>query len=520
MLAGVDARVDGENSPRRGQRRARHDRGVEETVDVVVVGAGLSGIGAACHLRRECPDESVLVLEARDSPGGTWDLFRYPGVRSDSDMYTLAYDFAPWRSPRAIVDGAEILTYLQETARAYGVDRRVRTGHRVVRAAWSSVDARWRVTVEHDGAETEVVCRFLWLCTGYYRYDGGYAPELPGQDAFGGRLVDPQHWPADLDVTGADVVVLGSGATAVTLVPALAARGARVTMLQRSPSYVAAVPREDALVRRLSGRVPDRALTAVARTRHLVAQLGTVALSRRRPALVRRALLRAAARRLPPGYDVGTHFSPRYDPWDQRLCVSPDGDLFAALSQGRAEVVTGTVEALTPAGVRLTSGVELRADVLVRATGLEMLALGDVAISVDGRPVAVGGALAYRGAMLDGVPNLAFTLGYARASWTLRADLVAHWVTRLLRRLRREGHAVVTPGPAPAGAANQHRPLLDLSAGYVRRGRGRLPEQGVRGPWRSPSDHLRATVAFRWGRQTAGLRFTREPVGRDGRDAR
>ncbi len=482
---------------------------MDETYDVVVVGAGLSGLGAACHLARECPAESVVVLEARDAVGGTWDLFRYPGVRSDSDLYTLAYDFAPWTSPRAIVDGAEILAYLEETARAYGVDERVRLDHRVVSAAWSSADERWRVRVAHDGAESEVVCRFLWLCTGYYRYDGGYAPELPGQDAYAGRLVDPQHWPGDLDVAGAEVVVLGSGATAVTLVPALAARGARVTMLQRSPSYVAAVPREDGLVRRLAGRVPDRALAAVVRARHLAVQLTTVAVSRRRPELVRRMLLRAVARRLPPGYDVGTHFSPRYDPWDQRLCVSPDGDLFTAITEGRAAVVTDTVETLTPTGVRLAGGGELRADVLVRATGLELLALGGVTITVDGEPVTVGGRLAYRGAMLDGVPNLAFTLGYARASWTLRADLVAHWVTRLLRRMRREGITSVTPGPAPADAAAERRPLLDLSAGYARRGRGRLPEQGLRGPWRSPSDHLRAVVAFRWDRRDVGLRTRR-----------
>jgi len=496
------------------------DQGVQESVDVVVVGAGLSGIGAACHLRRESPDESVVVLEARDSLGGTWDLFRYPGVRSDSDMYTFAYDFAPWRSARSIADGADILAYLDRTARAYGVDRQVRLGHRVVGAEWSSADARWRVTVAHDQTRSTIVCRFLWLCTGYYRYDGGYAPELPGQHAFGGRLVDPQHWPVDLDVAGRDVVVLGSGATAVTLVPALAARGARVTMLQRSPSYVAAVPREDGLVRRLSGRVPPGALARVSRSRHLVAQLVTVTASRHRPALVRRLLLRAATRRLPPGYDVGTHFSPRYDPWDQRLCVSPDGDLFAAIAAGRAEVVTGSVETLTPTGVRLASGTELPADVLVRATGLELLAFGGVTLAVDGHPVTVGGRLAYRGSMLEGVPNLAFTLGYARASWTLRADLVAHWVTRLLRRMRRDGLAVVTPGPAPHDVAAERRPLLDLTAGYARRGRGRLPEQGSRGPWRSPSDHLRGTAAFRWGRQTEGLRFTREPVGPEREDAR
>ena len=493
---------------------------MEENVDVVVVGAGLSGIGAACHLRRECPDESFVVLEARDRMGGTWDLFRYPGVRSDSDMYTFAYDFAPWTSPTAIADGAEILAYLEETARAYEVDRQVRFGRRVVRAEWSGADARWRVTVAHDGDESTVVCRFLWLCTGYYRYDAGHQPELPGQETFRGLLVDPQQWPPDLAVADRDVVVLGSGATAVTLVPALAERGARVTMLQRTPSYVGAVPRQDGLVRRLSGRVPARILAGVSRTRHLAVHLALVAASRRRPALVRRMLLDAAARQLPPGYDVDTHFSPPYDPWDQRLCASADGDLFAAIRTGQATVVTGTVERLTPTGVHLTSGAELPADVLVRATGLEMLALGEVAISVDGQPVAVGGHLAYKGAMLDRVPNLVFTVGYARASWTLRADLVAHWVTRLLRRMRREGLAVVTPGPAPDDEVTARRPLLDLDAGYVRRSRGRLPEQGTRRPWLSPPGHLRTAAMFRWGRGTDGLRFSSATAERLARSAR
>ncbi len=484
---------------------------------MVVVGAGLSGIGAACHLARDSPEASVAVLEARDDLGGTWDLFRYPGVRSDSAMSTLAYDFAPWRSARSIVDGAEILAYLRETARAYGVDARVRTGHRLLRADWSSANARWRLTVAHDGTESTLSCRFVWLCTGYYRYDAGHRPVLGGEETFAGRLVDPQHWPDDLEVAGTDVVVLGSGATAVTLVPALAERGARVTMLQRSPSYVAAVAREDRTARRLAGRVPARLLTTLTRSRDVVVQLGTVAASRTRPALVRRLLVGAAARRLPPGYDVATHFTPRYDPWDQRLCVSPDGDLFAAIRSGAAAVVTGTVDRLTRDGVLLSDGTHLPADVLVRATGLELLAFGGAALSVDGEQVDVGRRLAYKGVMLDRVPNLAFTVGYARASWTLRADLVAHWVTRLLRRMRRQGLAVVTPGPAPAASVAQRRPLLDLSAGYVRRGHGRLPEQGLRRPWRSPSDHLRAVATFRLGRATDGLRLERAAARGDSR---
>lgn len=478
-------------------------------VDVVVVGAGLSGVGAACHLRRDCPDETFLVLEARDRAGGTWDLFRYPGVRSDSDMYTLAYDFAPWRDERAIVEGADIRAYVEDTARAYGVDERTRLGHRVTRAAWSGADQRWHLTVEHDGRTTAVTCRFLWVCTGYYRYDAGHQPHLEGQEEFGGDLVDPQHWPEDLTVDGRDVVVLGSGATAVTLVPALAAQGARVTMLQRSPSYVAVVGRRDRWAQRLSGRVPGRVADGVVRARHVLVQQVMVAASRHRPALVRRLLVRGAEHRLPEGYDVEGTFGARYDPWEQRLTVTPGGELFRAVREGRAEVVTGTTERITATGVRLTSGRELPADVLVRATGLEMLGFGGMEVVVDGEPVVLGERLAYAGALLEGVPNLAFSVGYARASWTLRADLVAHWVTRLLRRMRREGLAVVTPEDAPAAEHEHRRPLIDLDAGYVHRGRGRLPEQGRHRPWRSPADHLQGLATFRLRRSTPGLRVTR-----------
>ena len=472
---------------------------MDETYDVVVVGAGLSGVGAACHLARECPEESVLVLEARDRTGGTWDLFRYPGVRSDSSMATYAYDFAPWTEPTTIGEGADILAYLEETAHAYGVDGRVRLGHRVVRAAWSGDEARWRVTVAHDGRESEVACRFLWVCTGYYRYDRGHEPELAGRETFRGRVVHPQTWPGDLDVDGADVVVLGSGATAVTLVPALVERGARVTMVQRSPSYVASVPRVDPWRGRL------------ARSRGIALQTGLYALSRRAPGLVRAGLLRGVARRLPPGYDVGTHFTPRYDPWDQRLCVSADGDLFAAIRSGRAEVVTGTVDRLVPGGVRMASGRELPADVVVTATGLELLALGGLELVVDGEVVDPADRLAHRGVMLAGVPNLATTLGYSAASWTLRADVVAHHVVRLLRRLRRRGLASVTP--VPPARPQRRRPLLALRAGYVLRGADRLPGQGERHPWVVRQDPVRERLSFALRRRTTGLRFVRERPG-------
>ena len=460
---------------------------------MVVVGAGLSGIGAACHLARDCPEESVVVLEARDRVGGTWDLFRYPGVRSDSSMFTYAYDFAPWTGPTAIAEGADILAYLEETARAYGVDKRVRLGHRVVHAAWSTEEERWRVTVAHDGSESVLVCRFLWVCTGYYRYDRGHVPALAGREEFGGRLVHPQAWPADLDVAGRDVVVLGSGATAVTLVPALVDRGARVVMLQRSPSYVGSVPRLD----------PRR----FARPRSVLTQTALYALSRRYPRPLRSWLLDDVTRRLPAGYDVATHFTPSYEPWDQRLCVSPEGDLFTAISSGRAEVVTGTVERLTAGGVRTTAGRELPADVVVTATGLELLGLGGLELVVDGRPVDPATCLTWRGLMLSGVPNLALTLGYSAASWTLRADLVARFVTRLLRRMRRRGLAMVIPEP-PA-QPQRRRPLLALRAGYVLRGADRLPGQGSRHPWVVHQDPVRERLSFALRRRTRGLRLVR-----------
>ena len=464
-----------------------------ESVDVVVVGAGLSGIGAACHLRRDCPEEAVLVLEARDRVGGTWDLFRYPGVRSDSSMATYAYDFAPWTAPTALAEGVDILAYLEETARAYGVDERVRLGHRVVRAEWSTDEARWRVTVAHDGTESVVVSRFLWVCTGYYRYDRGNIPELAGREEFGGRVVHAQAWPADLDVAGRDVVVLGSGATAVTLVPALVERGACVTMVQRSPSYVASVP-----------RLAPRHL---ARLRSLVTQTALYALSRHFPGRVRSWLLGDVTRRLPAGYDVATHFTPSYDPWDQRLCVSPEGDLFTAISSGRAEVVTGTVERLTAGGLRTTAGRELPADVVVTATGLELLGLGGLELVVDGCPVDPAACLTWRGLMLADVPNCALTLGYSAASWTLRADLVARFVTRLLRTMRRRGLASVTPEEPTR--PQRRRPLLALRSGYVLRGADRLPAQGDRHPWVLHQDPMRERLCFALRRQTRGLRLVR-----------
>ncbi|MFY1614999.1 flavin-containing monooxygenase [Micromonospora sp. WMMD736] len=478
-------------------------------VDVLIVGAGLSGVGAACHLRRDCPDKTYAVLEARDAVGGTWDLFRYPGVRSDSDMFTLGYSFRPWADARSIADGASIREYVRETAREYDVQRHIRFSHLVTRAEWDSATARWTVYAERtDTAETVVLtCSFLFACTGYYRYDEGYTPALPGVDAYAGRLVHPQHWPDDLDHAGKRVVVIGSGATAVTLVPALAERAAHVTMLQRSPSYVIALASRDRLADALRRRLPAGVAYPVVRWKNVLLSTATFQLSRRAPGLVRRLLRRAATRLLPVGYDVDRHFSPRYDPWDQRLCVVPDGDLFAAVSQGRASVVTDTIDTFTADGVRLASGDEMRADIVVTATGLNLLALGGLTLRVDGADVDLADTVAYKGMMLSGVPNFALTIGYTNASWTLKADLVADYVCRLLRHLDRTGQQVVTPLPPPG---DERVPLIDLRSSYVLRGVDALPRQGARPPWRLHQNYVRDVLLMRHGRLAdEGVRFSR-----------
>ncbi|MGC5663714.1 flavin-containing monooxygenase [Micromonospora sp. WMMD723] len=486
-------------------------------VDVLIVGAGLSGVGAACHLRRTCPDTTYAVVEARDAIGGTWDLFRYPGIRSDSDMFTLGYAFRPWTAPQAIADGDTILRYVRETAREYGVEEHIRFRHRVRRAEWDSSTARWTVHVHRDDTAEDIVltCGFLFSCTGYYRYDAGYTPDFPDVGRYTGRLVHPQHWPDDLDHTGRRVVVIGSGATAVTLVPALARRAGHVTMLQRSPTYVIALPARDRLADVLRRRLPARAAHRLVRAKNVLFGTVNYQLARRAPRTVRAFLRRAAKGRLPAGYDVDRHFSPRYDPWDQRLCVAPDGDLFDALSTGRASVVTDTVAAFTPGGVRLGSGVELPADIVVTATGLQLLALGGMTLTVDGVDVDLGATVAYKGMMLSGVPNFALTIGYTNASWTLKADLVATYVCRLLRHLAATGQQVVTPVAPPDGDLS---PLIDLRSGYVLRSVDALPRQGTRAPWRLYQNYPRDVVLMKHGRLVdEGVRFSRAtadtPVG-------
>ncbi|MCW3845391.1 NAD(P)/FAD-dependent oxidoreductase [Micromonospora yasonensis] len=482
---------------------------MSDHVDVLIVGAGLSGVGAAVHLQRQCPGKTYVVLEARDAIGGTWDLFRYPGIRSDSDMYTLGYSFKPWTNPKAIADGDSIREYVRQTAREYGVQDHIRFRHRVVRAEWDSATARWTVHAHRDDTGEDVVltCGFLFTNSGYYRYDQGYTPEFPGAERYAGRLVHPQHWPADLDYAGKRVVVIGSGATAVTLVPALAEQAEHVTMLQRSPTYVISLPSRDGLADALRRRLPAKAAYTVVRWKNVVLGSATYQLSRRAPGLVKRYLRRAAEGQLPVGYDVDRHFSPRYNPWDQRLCVVPDGDLFTAVSAGRAAVVTDTVDTFTERGIRLASGTELPADIVVTATGLNLLALGGMTVAVDGAEVDLANTVAYKGMMLSGVPNFAMTIGYTNASWTLKADLVATYVCRLLRHLDASGQQIVTPLAPDSGDLV---PIIDLKSGYVLRAVDRLPKQGPAAPWRLHQNYPRDVLMMRHGRLTdSGVRFSR-----------
>jgi cation diffusion facilitator CzcD-associated flavoprotein CzcO len=464
-------------------------RPAPEHLDVLIVGAGVSGIGAARHLQAAHPGRSYAILEARDDLGGTWDLFRYPGVRSDSDLHTFGYASKPWTGEQAIADGPAIKAYVREAATERGVDRHVRFGRRVRRAAWSSAEARWTVTVEDvaTGETSQLTASWLFAATGYYRYDRGFTPPLPGLDRFRGPVVHPQHWPADLDHAGRRVLVLGSGATAVTLVPALARDAAHVTMLQRSPTYVLPVPSRDRvadLLRRVLGEAPAY---RVVRRKNVARQRWLYGFCQRHPRGARRLIRWVNAKQLEgSGCDVDVHFNPRYDPWDQRLCAVPDGDLFRALRAGTASVVTGHVDTFTETGVRLTSGEELATDVVVTATGLELLPFGGIELEVDGAPVALPDTVAYKGLMLSGVPNLVFAIGYTNASWTLKVDLVCAYFCRLLAHLDRHGHdACVAEVTDPA---MRRVPLLDFEAGYVRRALHELPKQGDHAPWQLAQD--------------------------------
>jgi monooxygenase len=497
-----------------GERTARRtvSTPVPGYVDVLIVGAGLSGIGAACHLQALAPGRSFTIEEARAVSGGTWDLFRFPGIRSDSDMFTLGYTFRPWTAANAIAGGSQILRYLRDTAAAHGVDEHITYHSRVVRAAWSGADARWTVTIEdtRTGAQTERRCGFLYLCAGYYRYDQGYTPHWPGRDSFAGRVVHPQHWPDDLDLTGQRVVVIGSGATAVTLVPAIAARAAKVTMVQRSPSYVMALPARDPIASLLRAVLPERRAYAAIRWKNARIATTLYQLCRRRPDRAREMFSRGVRKRLPDGYDVATHFTPAYNPWDQRLCLTPDGDFFDALSSGRAEIVTDHIEAFTPAGLRLRSGAQLEADVIITATGLNLRLFGGIELTVDGEPVTAGDHISYKAMMLDGVPNMAFAVGYTNASWTLKVDLVSAYVARIVAFMAANGYRTVTPR-RPAGPMGTV-PFTDMTSGYFQRARDMLPRQGDRAPWRLRQHFFKDAALYRGPVDTENLAFTAAPA--------
>lgn len=468
-------------------------------LDVLVVGAGISGVDAACRLSMHCPGTVWAVLEARDAVGGTWDLFRYPGIRSDSDMYTLGFPFRPWRGNASMASGAEIRDYVRATADEFGVTERIHHGQRVERLEWSSQQARWSVTARTAHGSVTHTARFVYLATGYFSYASGHVVDLPGRDDFSGEVVHPQQWPEGMPVAGRRVVVVGSGATAVTLLPALVREGAaHVTMLQRSPGYVAALPTRDPVADALRRVLPDAVAHRVVRGKNVVLSTAGYQLMRRRPDLGRRLLRRRAMRLLPPGYAVDTHFAPRYDPWDQRLCVAPDGDLFDVLSDSCAEVVTDTIERLDRDGIRLTSGRHLPADLVVTATGLRMELGGGAEVVVDGAVVDASKGHVYKGLMLSDVPNVALAVGYTNASWTLRADLSARWFCSLVRFMDRKGYAVATPRYDEVGAGDT--PLLGLSSGYVQRAADILPRQGGRAPWRVVQSYLHDLAVMRLGR--------------------
>jgi monooxygenase len=455
-----------------------------ESVDVLIVGAGISGIGCAYYLQREHPEKRYAILESRAASGGTWDLFKYPGIRSDSDLQTFGFAFKPWTSERAMAPGPEILSYIRDAASENAIDQKIRAHHRVVSADWSSEGSSWLVTVERTDTRDRFKISAGWLFagTGYYRYDAGYTPELPGIGCFKGLVIHPQQWPEDLDYAGKRVVVIGSGATAVTLVPAIAPKAAKVTMLQRSPSYIVALPSKDAisnLLLKLFG--PERGYD-LARRKNIFQQTVVYRLCQRYPERARSVIRWLTTKQLPAGYPVDEHFRPRYDPWDQRLCAVPDGDLFKAISAGSADVVTDTIETFTQTGVKLSSGSELEADIVVTATGLKLLAFGGIAFAVDGEPVKLPDRLAFRGLMLSGMPNFAYLVGYTNASWTLKVGLVCEHFCRILSHMDEHGYDKCVPElPYPNMTTT---PLLDFSAGYVQRALDDFPKQGAYEPWR------------------------------------
>ncbi len=480
----------------------------EQHFGVVIVGAGLSGIGAACYVQQRLPDKTFTLLEARGNLGGTWDLFRYPGVRSDSDMQTLGFSFRPWTSDRSIADRSDIFSYIKETAEAYDIERHIKYHHALHKALWCSERAQWRLEVAREGEPVSVTCDFLYMCSGYYDYDAGYTPQWQDMAAYGGKLVHPQAWPEDLSVEGKRVVVIGSGATAVTLVPELAKEAAHVTMLQRSPSYIAALPAEDELAKGLHRFLPSRFAHRLVRWKNLLQGMYIYGLSRWKPELVKRSLIKEVQKELGPDYDVATHFTPRYNPWDQRLCLAPDGDFFEALKSGSASIVTDEIASFTETGLRLASGEHLEADVIVSATGLKLKMVGGVQLFVDSAPVDVANTLSYKGAMYSGVPNFASALGYTNASWTLKCELISKFVCRVLAYMDARAYDTCTPRLPDEAMPTQ--PAVGLTSGYIKRSEHLLPKQGEKKPWKIYQNYFQDVAALGFGSLEDGtLEFER-----------
>jgi monooxygenase len=479
-----------------------------ESVDVLIIGAGLAGIGGACQLRRNSPNRSFMILESREASGGTWDLFRYPGFRSDSDMYTYSYGFKPWKDKSTIADGYKILNYIREAAAEYDVEQHIRYQHKVVTANWSSADKCWLVTSERRGAgdgsgtgesveQVTISCKFLFNCSGYYDYEQGYTPDFAGIDDFKGKVVHSQHWPEDLDYKDKRVVVIGSGATAVTLVPAMAKDTSSLVMLQRTPTYIASLPLEDPMAKKLGKWLPNSWVFRLTRWKKVLFQIYIYQLSRRKPQELKKLLLGGVRQALGPDYDVATHFTPSYNPWDQRLCAVPDGDLFKAIRNGRAEVVTDHIDRFNGEGIALKSGKQLDADIVILATGLNLKFAGGVKHTLDGHELDITEHFIYRGMMFSGIPNVAFTVGYTNSSWTLKTDLTGKYVSRLLNKMERDNYSTVTPN---IKGEIDEVPLLDFDAGYVLRAREMMPKNGNRLPWKNYQNYIKDFIGLRLGR--------------------
>lgn len=485
-----------------------------EHLDVVIVGAGISGISTAWHLQDRCPTKSYAILERRENIGGTWDLFKYPGIRSDSDMFTLGFRFKPWTSSRAIADGQSIWNYINEAAVENGIDKHIRTGHRVTSVDWSDADNRWTINIETAGEQQQLTASFLSVCSGYYNYDEGYSPEFPGAADFKGQIIHPQDWPEGLDYAGKKIVVIGSGATAITLIPSLVNEGAgHVTMLQRSPTYIGALPLDDPIAAQANKYLPKNVAHMVNRWKAIAMATGQYQVARRFPKVFKKALRDMATRRLPEGFDYDKHFSPRYNPWDERVCLAPNGDFFKTIKAGKADVVTDTIETFTETGIKLTSGTELQADIIITATGLNMQLFGGATATRNGEPIDLTKSMTYKGLMLSGVPNMAITFGYTNASWTLKADLVSEFICRVLNYMDANGFDRVEP--QHPGDAIDEQPFMDFTPGYFRRAMDTLPKSGSEAPWKLKQNYFFDLRLIRHGKvDEESLHFTkhRAPV--------